>query len=142
MYNIVNLMVWQNFTTYVKGTDNAVKHRKIFVITKILAIFICSNMANLLLIKWKTFMEKLSQKQWYIWKKCIWWITLLIKIISCSLQLNPFKVLNIYFCWKSLMFFKQFFFWIAGNEVYVSHVSKLLPGYGKKFVCCESSSDF
>ena len=36
--------------THVKSIDNDVKHRKIFTISKILAIFIFLNMANLLLI--------------------------------------------------------------------------------------------
>ena len=39
-YDIINLVVSQHFITCLKSTDNDVTHRKIFTISKILAIFI------------------------------------------------------------------------------------------------------
>ena len=38
IYNILNLVVWYYFVIYVKSNDN-VKHRKIFTISKISATF-------------------------------------------------------------------------------------------------------
>ena len=44
------MIKFQNFITYAKSIDNDVTYQKIFTISKILAIFIFLNMANLLLI--------------------------------------------------------------------------------------------
>ena len=47
-YNISILI--ELFITYVKGIDKDVKHRKIFTMNNILAVFIFLNMTNLLLL--------------------------------------------------------------------------------------------
>ena len=44
------MIKFRNFITYAKSIDNDVTYQKIFIISKILAIFIFLNMANLLLI--------------------------------------------------------------------------------------------
>ena len=44
------MIKFRNFITYAKSIDNDVTYQKIFTISKILAIFIFLNMANLLLI--------------------------------------------------------------------------------------------